>query len=68
MHFCGGANHSAETFIKSIRRVIQTTYERNRHLENVLDVDLKITPNFKMSKAIKRELEMAKASMFQQKS
>ena len=49
--FCGGTNHSAENNSKGLDRKrkklvrlgIQTTDERNRHLENVLDVDLKIT-------------------------
>ena len=50
-NFCGGINHSSENASKGsdrkrknlVRLVIRTTDERNGHLENVLDVDLKIT-------------------------
>ena len=49
--FCGGTNHYAEKYCKRIRQekkkviwlVLRTTYERNGHLEKLLDVDLKIT-------------------------
>ena len=49
--FCGGTNHYAEMFFKSIgqekeklvRLVILTTDKRNGHLRNILNVDLKIT-------------------------
>ena len=49
--FCGGNNHSTVKFLKRIRKnrkelmrmVLQTTEDQNGHLENGLDVDLKIT-------------------------
>ena len=49
--FLGGVNHSAGFFSKGserkrkhlVRMVIRTTDERNVHLRNILDVDLKIT-------------------------
>ena len=49
--FCGGTNHSAEKNSKwsdrkrknIVRLVLWTIDERNGHLENALDMDLKIT-------------------------
>ena len=50
-NFCGGTNHSSGNFSKGldrkrktlVRLVLRTTDKRNRQIENVLDVDLKIT-------------------------
>ena len=39
--FCGGTNHLSEKCFKRVRQ--EKEKDRNRHLENVLDVDLKIT-------------------------
>ena len=49
--FCGGTNHSAEKNSKGldtkrkklVRLVLRTTDERNGHIKDVLDVDMKIT-------------------------